>query len=180
MKSTPRRPLHTEPAVVTHRAVRHRTRPRLSLTLQRGTGVREWPAARAQIRRWMLAALDGDAELTLRFVNRIEARALNLAYRGRDYAPDVLTFGYDALSGVTDAMSTPAIRADIVICLPVLREQARTGGITLTARLAHLIVHGTLHAQGHDHETPEQAVCMESRETSILQRFRIRDPYAPG
>ncbi len=180
MKSTPRHPPPTEPAVVVHQAGPRRARPTLSLTLQRGAGVRELPASRAQIRRWILAALDGDAELTLRFVNRTEARALNLAYRGRGYAPDVLTFGYDAPPGAIADMSIPTVRADIVVCLPVLREQARTGGITLAARLAHLIVHGTLHALGHDHETPEQAVDMEARETSILKRFRIRDPYSSG
>ncbi|MFP5407341.1 MAG: rRNA maturation RNAse YbeY, partial [Gammaproteobacteria bacterium] len=70
-------------------------RPALSLAIQFGDHVRELPASRAQLRRWVAAAIDRDAQLTLRFVGMAEGRMLNLQYRGGDYATNVLTFAYD-------------------------------------------------------------------------------------
>jgi probable rRNA maturation factor len=121
-------------------------------------------------------ALQCDATLTLRLVARAEAIELNKAFRGRDYAPNVLTFEYGeqpALPG-TDARCV----ADIVLCLPVLREEARAQHKPLTEHLAHLVIHGVLHAQGYDHQHEEDARLMEGLETRLLERLRIADPYA--
>lgn len=177
MKSTPHPP----------RARPQRQRARaaaasLTLALQTGSGVTALPASRAQFRRWVLAVLESDADLTLRFVNRAEACALNAGYRQRDYAPDVLTFVYEHTEPRArvrlPANPTPRLQADIVLCVPVLREQARRSGWPLAWRLAHLVIHGVLHAQGHDHERDEDARDMQSLETLALRRFRIPDPYA--
>ena len=100
----------------------------------------------------------------------IEGRALNAEYRGKDYATNVLTFVYD------DAVP---LAGDIVLCVPVLRREARAGGVTLRAHCAHLVVHGMLHLQGHDHATPREAARMEARETALLETLGIADPYAP-
>lgn len=152
------------------------------LTLQTGSGVAEPPASRAQLRRWVLSALAENADLTLRFVNRAEACALNADFRGRDYAPDVLTFVYgNALAGprlASQSGGKPRLRADIVLCVPVLRQQARQAGWPLAWRLAHLVIHGVLHAQGHDHEQDDEARRMQALEALALRRFRIPDPYA--
>jgi probable rRNA maturation factor len=142
----------------------------LQLVIQLGSGVRESPASRAQLRRWIGAVLSRPAALTLRFVNRAEAQRLNSDYRRRGYAPDVLTFDYSS----PDA---PLVEADIVICLPVAREQARRAGRSAHERLAHLVMHGVLHAQGLDHEDEREAREMEAREVEVLRRFRIADPY---
>jgi len=150
----------------------------LHLALQTGPGVSAPPATREQLRRWILAALSCDAALTLRFVARNEARTLNAGYRSRDYAPDVLTFVYEADQSGKQPGGAPRLQADIVLCLPVLREQARSAGIPLEWRLAHLVIHGVLHAQGHDHESDEDAHSMQAIETRLLRRFRIPDPYA--
>ena len=147
-------------------------RATLSLAIQLGDGVRELPASRPQLRRWAAAAIDQDARLTLRFVGMAEGRMLNLQYRGRDYATNVLTFAYEDLHPEGEA-----IEADIVICLPVLAREARARRIALTDHLAHLLVHGVLHACGHDHEQDDEARCMEAQEARILARFRIADPY---
>lgn len=131
----------------------------------------------------MLAALSCDAALTVRFVARAEARALNAGYRSRDYAPDVLTFVYDVAPPTAAPRSRAGrLHADIVLCVPVLREQARAARIPLEWRLAHLVVHGVLHAQGYDHEQDADAQRMQALETRVLRRFRIPDPYAddPG
>ncbi|BAP87574.1 endoribonuclease YbeY [Burkholderiales bacterium GJ-E10] len=123
---------------------------------------------RATLRRWIRLALRRDARLVLVFVDTREGRRLNRSYRGRDYATNVLTFDYQ---------SRPEAVADIVLCMPVVRREARERGRTLRQHLAHLVVHGVLHAQGDDHETPSQARHMERREREILARLRIPDPY---
>ncbi len=139
--------------------------PRLRLAVQLGERVSELPLARARLRRLVAAALEADAELTLRFVARAEGRILNTAYRERDYATNVLTFIYE-----------PGL-ADIVLCLPVIRQEAREQHKRFEHHLAHLTIHGVLHAQGYDHEEAPEAAVMEARETELLRRFRIPDPY---
>ena len=155
-------------------AARRARPPRLSLSVQCGDRAGPWPVDRAQLRRWSLAALERDAELTLRLVGLAEGRALNAGFRGRDYATNVLTFAYDA----APARRYDPVRADIVLCLPVVVREARAQRKSVRDHLGHLVVHGVLHAQGMDHEIPAQALRMEARETAILRRFRIADPYA--
>jgi probable rRNA maturation factor len=155
-------------------------RPRLSLSIQLGDGVDALPAPRAQLRRWVAAALSRDAELSLRFVGAREGRALNRDFRGRDYATNVLTFAYDEPDATPGAADRDGVaRADLVVCLPVLAREARAQRKRLVDHLAHLVVHGTLHAQGWDHERDaREADAMEARERALLARFRIADPYA--
>ena len=69
------------------------------------------------------------------------------------------------------------MHGDIVLCVPVLAREAREQRKTLRDHLAHLVVHGVLHAQGWDHETLLDARRMEAREAQILRRFGIEDPY---
>ena len=142
-------------------------RPSLWLDIQSGDG-EAVPIERARLRRLALAALERDASLTVRFVGEAEGRELNRRYRGRDYATNVLTFPYD----------TPdRLEADIVVCTPVVRAEARAQRKRFEDHLAHLLVHGALHAQGHEHEDEDEAQRMEAAEVAILRRFRIADPY---
>ena len=123
---------------------------------------------RPQLRRWAVAALESNVQVTLRFVDAREGRALNRDFRGKDYATNVLTFVYD------DA----PICGDLVICVAVVKREAKAQKKSFKAHLAHLVVHGMLHLQGYDHETgPAEADIMEQRERAILARFRIADPY---
>jgi probable rRNA maturation factor len=125
---------------------------------------------RHQVSRWIRHALDEDAQITVRLVDADEGRALNRDYRKKDYATNVLTFGYGD--------DTP-LSADLVLCAPVVAQEALQAGKTLSAHYAHLIVHGTLHAQGWDHETSAaDAQEMEARETQILAAMGFDDPYA--
>ena len=144
----------------------------LALTVQEASAASPCPVPRARLRRWILAALSahaGAARLTLRFVGSRESRALNHAYRGKDYATNVLTFPY----------GENPLEADIVLCMPVVRAEARAQRKPLDHHLAHLVIHGVLHAQGFEHEEDEQAAAMEGLETALLRRFRIPDPYLP-
>ena len=142
---------------------------RLSLQIQIDADAGPLPADRPQLRRWVAAAISSDAELVLRFVGNAEGRELNRQFRGRDKATNVLTFDYER---------EPLVRADIVICLPVLRAEAAAQSKSERDHLAHLVVHGVLHAHGHDHEGDAEARRMEAMETQLLGRFGIGDPYA--
>lgn len=147
-------------------------RPHLALTVQAATGDEADLPARGLLRRCVVAALQRDADITLRFVDRAESRTLNRRYRGRDRPTNVLSFVYDDERDV--------LRGDIVLCTPVLRREAEQQGKALAAHCAHLLVHGTLHLQGYDHADAAGATRMEAREAAILARLGYADPYQAG
>jgi probable rRNA maturation factor len=148
---------------------RARRAPRLALAVQYAVARAGLPVP-STLRRWAAAALERDVRVTLRFVGVAEGRTLNALYRGKEYATNVLTFVYD------DAVP---LAGDIVLCVPVLRREARAGGRSLRAHCAHLVVHGMLHLQGHDHASPRETGRMEARETALLASLGYDDPYAP-
>ena len=112
------------------------------------------------------------AEITVRIVDTNEGQALNKDYRHKDYATNVLTFDYT---------QAPFVTADLVLCAPVVAKEAQDNGKTLAAHYAHLLVHGTLHAQGFDHESSEaDALAMEALEVEILADLGVADPYQVG
>jgi len=150
-------------------------RRNLQLDYQLACAQPELAPTRAQARAWVSAALDQQpaaAELALRVVDEEEARALNRQYRGKDYATNVLSFPAE-LPGVVDL----PLLGDIVICAPVVRAEAAQQGKAVMAHWAHMVVHGTLHLLGHDHQDDEQAVEMEQRERDILSHLGFPDPY---
>ena len=143
--------------------------PELRLAVQFASEANDLPT-RAQVRRWVAAALEHSAEITVRIVDADEAQALNTDYRRKDYVPNVLTFEYGEISpGV--------LGGDVVICAPVVEREAREQGKPLKDHYAHMTVHGVLHLQGYDHIVPADADVMESREIAILKRFHIPNPY---
>ncbi len=124
---------------------------------------------RHSVARWIRHALESDAEITVRIVDAEEGQALNRDYRQKDYATNVLTFDYT---------QAPSVTADLVLCAPVIAREAKENKKTLQAHYAHLLVHGTLHAQGWDHETSAaDAAAMEAREVAILAGLGIKNPY---
>ena len=125
---------------------------------------------RSLVTRWIRHALAVDAEMTVRIVGTEEGQQLNREYRHKDYAANVLTFDYQ---------QEPTVMADLVICGPVVEREAQEQNKTLEEHYAHLLVHGTLHAQGWDHETSEaDADEMEAYETDIMAELGYADPYA--
>ncbi len=147
--------------------------PALSLSLQFGAlgdaATHRAALPRHVVTRAIRHALEADAEITVRIVDADEGRALNRDYRQKDHATNVLTFDY---------ATEPLVMADLVLCAPVVAREAMEMKITLAQHYAHLLVHGTLHAQGWDHETSEaDAEAMEARESAILAGLGWTDPY---
>jgi probable rRNA maturation factor len=158
------------------RAARKRTSvdPEFSLSVQFASAADELPS-RAQIRRWVAAALEHPAEITVRIVDAEEAQALNQDYRHKGYVPNVLTFEYGEIGH--DESGRGVLGGDVVICAPVVEREAREQGKPLQQHYAHMTIHGVLHLQGYDHIEPHDADIMESREIAILKRFHIPNPY---
>ena len=124
---------------------------------------------RHSVTRWIRHALQSDAEITVRIVDAEEGQALNRDYRQKDYSTNVLTFDYT---------QHPVVTADLVLCAPVVVQEAKANNKTLQAHYAHLLVHGTLHAQGYDHETSDaEAQEMEALEIEVLARLGFANPY---
>ena len=142
-------------------------KPKLSLTVQYVSTSAPLPT-RPQWRRWIKAALQRDVSLTLRIVDEAEGRELNKAYRGKDYATNVLTFVYD---------DTEPLSGDVVICAPVVEREAAAQHKDLSTHYAHLGLHAALHLQGYDHEEDAEAAEMEALETALMLKLRYPDPY---
>jgi probable rRNA maturation factor len=143
-------------------------KPALRLSLQQPDGRHRKTLVRHRVARWIRAALAVDAEITVRIVGEDEGRALNRGFRRQDHATNVLTFDYER---------APAVVADLVLCAPVVAREARAQRKALAAHYAHLLVHGTLHAQGFDHERTADAALMEAREVELLAALGVADPY---
>jgi len=143
-------------------------RPALTLSLQQPDRRHCEALARHKVARWIRAALGAPAEITVRVVDEAEGRALNREFRAQDHATNVLTFDYQR---------EPLVVADLVLCAPVVAREAREQRKTLQAHYAHLLVHGTLHAQGWDHQRAADARAMEARETMLLQALGYADPH---
>ncbi len=140
---------------------------RFSLSVQYAVRKEGLPL-RQQVRRWVNATRPGKATIAVRFVDAEEGRELNVQYRGKDYATNVLSFIYNP---------PPELSGDLVVCAPVVTREAKEQGKDDMAHFAHLIVHGMLHLQGYDHENTTDATTMESKEREILARLGYPDPY---
>jgi probable rRNA maturation factor len=146
-------------------------RPELTLSLQFADARHRSVLPRHKVQRWLRAALQLPGEFTVRIVGDDEGQALNRDYRGKDYATNVLTFDYE---------HEPVVVADLVLAAGVVEREAAELGLPVADHYAHLLVHGALHAQGHDHEDDDEAAEMEALESAVLRGLGLHDPYARG
>jgi probable rRNA maturation factor len=162
----------------------------LAVDVRYGTR-RPFAPAAARLAEWARAAAGSAgrrAELSIRVVTPAESRRLNATWRGRDKPTNVLSFPADdgvpagpaAGAGRARLLGTGRVRllGDIAICAAVVAREAREQRKALRAHWAHMVVHGTLHLLGHDHERgPREAQAMEGREKRVLARLGFPDPY---
>lgn len=115
------------------------------------------------------------AELAVRVVDASESQRWNREYRGKDLPTNVLAFPADVPAAVT-----PRPLGDLVLCADVIRREAAEQGKSAAAHYAHMLVHGSLHLLGFDHDTAVAAAGMEGREVDILRQLGYSNPYAPA
>lgn len=128
-----------------------------------------------QFQQWaeIASQLDDEHELTIRIVGRDESQALNKEYREKDKPTNVLSFPFEAPEHIEINLL-----GDLVICAPVVEQEAAEQGKAALDHWAHLTIHGMLHLQGYDHIEESEATLMESLETKLLSSLNIKDPYA--
>ena len=135
-----------------------------------------------QLRHWIDSTLQatsenggGEFEVSVRLVNEEESRELNHRYRQQDKATNVLSFPFDGMEGLPDEAVRPL--GDLVICAPVVAKEASEQDKAVLDHWARMVVHGTLHLLGYDHEDDAQAATMETLEKEVLQGLGNDDPY---
>jgi len=136
----------------------------------------EMPDVESWVARAVAASgCEATAEVSVRIVDAGEIHALNREYRGKDKPTNVLSFPAGEVEGLPEDVPRPL--GDIVICADVVRDEAAAQGKATAAHWAHMLVHGTLHLLGFDHETDAGAAAMEALETRILSEHGLSDPY---
>jgi len=136
------------------------------------TDIHNWVAAAAQQSG---RAANDSLEVAVRIVDAEEIRTLNKLYREQDKATNVLSFP----TGEIEGLPHEATRAlgDVVVCASIVAHEASEQGKRLADHWGHLLVHGTLHLLGFDHETDAEAGEMEALESKILASQNVTDPY---
>lgn len=129
-----------------------------------------------QFEKWVELAVASqhitEAEVTIRLVTSEESQMLNLTYRGKDKPTNVLSFPFEAPAEIE-----LNLLGDLVVCADIVEQEAQQQNKQLSHHWAHMIVHGTLHLLGFDHENDDEAHTMESLERQILTKLGIDDPY---
>jgi probable rRNA maturation factor len=144
------------------------------IEIQRIFASPEQPSA-AQIQLWIdtaLADLEQDTEIVVRIVDAQESAELNQQYRHKQGATNILSFPVEIPEGID-----LNLLGDLVVCAPVLEQEALQQGKNIADHWAHIIIHGALHLLGYDHLDDEQAEEMESKEIALLQKLNIPNPY---
>lgn len=115
-----------------------------------------------------------DSEISVLFTSDEEVRALNRTWRGKDRATNVLSFPMASPAELADA----PMLGDVVLAHGTCSGEATEKKVSIEAHAAHLVVHGTLHLLGYDHEQGDAAAEeMEALERQALAAIGVADPY---
>ena len=149
----------------------------MSLTVDIQCASVEPVPAEEQLRSWINAALNAGPsaehnEVSVRLVDTKEMRTLNANFRDKNSPTNVLSFP----TCLPEDVESPLL-GDIVVCAPVVREEAQQQGKSLNAHWAHMMIHGTLHLLGYDHIEASEAKDMEALESAIMQELNYDCPY---
>jgi len=145
----------------------------IKLDVQYATEIKGLPSAE-EFLSWTSEVLgtDSDSGVTIRLVDSAESAELNQSFRGKSGSTNVLSFPFEVPPYVKSSHL-----GDLVICAPVVIDEAREQGKRVHSHWAHMVVHGLLHLQGYDHQTQAEASEMEALEIEMLTRLGYQDPY---
>ena len=155
---------------------------KLSLSLQQSFEAPELVLKRAYLKKVIETTLryidtQSDCEVGIACVDNDESHKLNLEYRGKDKPTNVLSFPSDLPDEMAQVLDIFPI-GDLVIAIPVVLQEAIDQQKTPIEHFTHMLVHGTLHLMGYDHETSEEdAEEMETIEIKILKKLGFENPY---
>lgn len=155
---------------------------KLSLSLQQNFQAPELVLKRAYLKKVVETSLrhiatQSNCEIGIACVDNAESHQLNLEYRGKDKPTNVLSFPSDLPDEMAAILESFPV-GDLVICIPVVLQEAIDQQKTPIEHFTHMLVHGTLHLMGYDHETSEQdAEEMEALEIEILKKLGFDNPY---
>jgi len=147
----------------------------VNLTIDLDNASQNTIPALKEVERWVTSAIGESkesVELSIRVTNREEMSELNKTYRNKDGATNVLSFPAE----LPAELELPLL-GDLVICAPVVEDEAKQQGKTLQAHWAHIIIHGTLHLLGYDHVDDTDAEIMENLEIKLLASLEFPNPY---
>jgi probable rRNA maturation factor len=118
-------------------------------------------------------------EVSIRLTGDAEVRSLNAKWRGKDHTTNVLSFPLAEIDQFTteNVVGAELLLGDIVLARGVCEREASEKGLSLEQHASHLIVHGTLHLLGYDHQSDTDGADMEAREVSALETLGIANPY---
>ena len=147
--------------------------------LEVASEARDLPS-REEIESWASAAMvyrpagmaPGEAEVSVKIIDRAESAELNHTWRGRSGPTNILSFP----AGFPEVLPVPLL-GDLALCAPVIVAEAAEQNKPLKAHWAHMVVHGMLHLLGYDHIAESEATEMESLETGIMDVLGYPDPY---
>lgn len=159
------------------------TKAQCTLTLQKATTIKQVPSS-TDFKTWVSHALavvnfTKHCTATIRLVDAAESQALNLQYRGKDKPTNVLSFPSELPQAVLNTLKREPL-GDMVICVPVMLQEAIEQQKHAMAHWAHLTIHSTLHLLGFDHANEAEAEEMEALEIIALQQLGYANPYQPN
>lgn len=145
----------------------------IEVNLQTPTAVTELPHLN-QFETWVNAVMEDQAnvEVSIRIVDENESASLNEQWRNKKGPTNILSFLV-----IEPSEQDPLLVGDMVICAPLVNQEANEQNIDITEYWAHLTVHGCYHLLGYDHNTASEAQIMEKLETQILLDLGYNDPY---
>ncbi len=136
------------------------------------TSISEKIPSEGQFQTWVDMVLKDNNELVIRIVDRSESATLNQRYRHKHGATNILSFPFEV-----PKMISSSLLGDLVICAPIIEQQAEQQQKPLFHHWAHIVIHGVLHLCGYDHLSDTEAQIMESKEITLLKKLSIRNPY---
>ncbi|HAI97023.1 MAG: rRNA maturation RNase YbeY [Cycloclasticus sp.] len=150
----------------------------MSIVVQTATECAELPD-HSSLTQWVALATqqNKDAEVLLRLVDEAESTELNQTYRQKKGPTNVLSFPFERPLDLPEEALSNNVLGDLVICAPVVLEEASQQGKKLLAHWAHMVIHGCLHLQGYDHINQDDAEVMEALEIELLKSIGISNPY---